>query len=118
MLRSAFETARSGLAAEALRFEVAARNIANASTDGYVPQRVEQSSVGSGGTVRADVRTVTNSVSGSPPRVDLLREATTLVQAKAAYEANLAVISAVDDMTQSLLDAIDPDHRGEDDRDR
>ncbi|MAI45408.1 MAG: hypothetical protein CBC34_005635 [Hyphomicrobiaceae bacterium TMED74] len=32
MLRSAFETARSGMAAEALRVEVAAKNIANASS--------------------------------------------------------------------------------------
>ena len=43
--------------------------------------------------------------------VDLARELTTLVEAEAAYKANLAVIQTVDEMTDSLLDIFDNKER-------
>ena len=112
MLRAAFETARSGLATEALRVQVAAQNIANASTEGYVPQQVEQSTQPGGG-VSAVVRSVPNNVSGTDAGVDVVKEATTLFQAKAAYQANLAVIATVEEMTDSLFDMFDRDRDNE-----
>lgn len=116
MLSSALNAARSGLAAESLRVEVAAQNIANASTEGYVPKRVEQTALADTGGVSAVVRPVTSPqlyTAGS--QVDIVKETTTLIQAQAAYKANLAVIATVDDMTDSLLDIFDND-RSERDR--
>ena len=110
MLSSALNAARSGLAAETLRLEVAAHNIANASTAGYVPKRVEQTALADTGGVSAVVRPV------APPQlftagsqVDVVKETTTLIQAQAAYKANLAVIATVDDMTNSLFELFDND---------
>lgn len=114
MLGTAFDIARSGLAAEGLRARVAAQNIANASTPDYVPQQVEQTSLGPHGGVQATVRPVVSPGVGAP--VDLVKETTTLLQAKAAYEANLAVIVAVDQMTESLLDIFDRRDSDRDDR--
>ena len=110
MLSSALTAARSGLAAESLRVEVAARNIANASTEGYVPQRVVQTALTDAGGVSAVVRPVAGPqlyTAGS--QVDIVKETTTLIQAEAAYKANLAVIATVDDMTDSLLELFDND---------
>ncbi len=105
MLSSALEIARSGLASETLRVQVAAGNIANASTPDYVQQRVEQTAIGNTGGVRAMVRPVSNAnLPVAELNVDLVRETATLIQAKAAYQANLAVIVTVDQMTDSLLD--------------
>lgn len=118
MLGSAFDIARSGLAAEALRLQTAAGNIANVSStrvvggngealsQTYVPQRVEQSSLGATGGVQATVQPADTPTGAPGPHVDLVREVTTLAQAQAAYEANLAVIVTVGEMTDSLLDII------------
>lgn len=114
MLGAAFDIARSGLAAEGLRARVAAQNIANASTPDYVPQQVEQSSLGPHGGVKATVRPVVSPAVGAP--VDVVKETTTLMQAKAAYEANLAVIATVDQMTESLFDMLDGRDRDRDGR--
>ena len=48
--------------------------------------------------------------------MDLVREATTLIQAQAAYAANIAVIEAVDDMIESLFDMVDDSRRERDER--
>ena len=112
MLSSALNVARSGLAAEALRVQTAASNIANASSTDYVPKRVEQTSDGQTGTVKAVARPVANvSPAAAGPSVDLLRNVTTLAEAETAYMANLAVIKTVDEMTDSLLDIIGDDRR-------
>ena len=112
MLSSAYNVARSGLAAEALRVHTAATNIANVSSTDYVPKRVEQTSRGDHAGVKAVVQPMTSNVAGAPaPTVDLIREVTTLAQAEAAYKANLAVITTVDEMTDSLLDIVGDNHR-------
>ena len=112
MLSSAYNVARSGLAAETLRVQTAASNIANVSSTDYVPKRVEQTARTETGGVQAVVRPVTSiGPAASAPGVDLIREATTLAQAEAAYKANLAVITTVDEMTDSLLDIIGNDRR-------
>ena len=110
MLSSALNAARSGLAAESLRVEVAARNIANASTEDYVPQRVEQTALANSDGVSATVRPVAGpQLYTAGTQVDLVKETTTLFQAQAAYKANLAVIAAVDNMTDGLFDLFDND---------
>ena len=107
MLSSAFETARPGMAA---------KNIANASSQDHVPQRVAQSGVANGASVRTEVRPVTNNSASAENGVDLAREATTLTQARAVYAANIAVIEAVDEMTQSLFDMVDDSRREREER--
>ena len=112
VLSSAYNVARSGLAAETLRMQTAATNIANLSSTDYVPKRVEQTTRGETGGVQAVVQPITKTDPGAPaPTVDLIREVTTLAQAEAAYKANLAVIATVDEMTESLLDIIGDDRR-------
>ena len=107
MLNTAFDIARSGLAAEGLRLRAVANNIANVSTKDYVPQQVELVAQASPGGVRASVRPATPSYfPATAPGVDIAREMTTLIEAKAAYQANLAVIQTVDEMTDSLLDIV------------
>ncbi|MGI9410294.1 MAG: flagellar basal body rod protein FlgC [Hyphomicrobiaceae bacterium] len=112
MLNTALDIARSGLAAEGVRLQTAANNIANVSTKDYVPQQVEQVALASPGGVQAKIRPA------MPPYfpaaatvVDLAREMTTLIEAEAAYKANLAVIQTVDEMTDSLLDIFDNKER-------
>ena len=105
--------ARSGLTAEGVRLQTAANNIANASTKDYVPQQVSQVALGQVPVgLQATVRPATpSSYAPSAPRVDLAREMTTLIEAEAAYRANLAVIETVDEMTESLLDVIGNNER-------
>lgn len=103
MLGAAFEIARSGLAAETLRAQVAATNIANASTPEHVPLKVEQLTAEEGG-VRVSVQPAGTDHIG---HVDLASEVTSLAYAEAAYTANLAVVETVGEMFQALLDAVD-----------
>ena len=112
VLSTAFEIARSGLTAETKRLAVAAQNIANVDTAGYQAQQVD-SVAREGGGVQAVIRPANSSRVDTTNSVDLVREVTSLTEAKAAYAANLAVLVAVDEMTGSLLDAVDNDgHEG------
>ena len=112
VLSTALDIARSGLTAEGVRLQTAANNIANASTKDYVPQQVTQVALADPGGVQATVRPATpSSYAPSAPRVDLAREMTSLIEAEAAYRANLAVIETVDEMTKSLLDVVGDKHR-------
>lgn len=125
-----FQIAVSGLNAQSTRVSVAAANIANARSVGvnpapdadnsaaYTPQRVQQISAADGG-----VRTDTLSVSppsipvfdpGNPdadaqgvaflPNVSLEAEFVDLLQASAAFQANLKVIQTQDELLGSLVD--------------
>jgi flagellar basal body rod protein FlgC len=107
VLDTALYIARSGLVAEGLRMQAAADNIANALSTNHVPQRVEQVTHSGSGGVIATVRTVAEA------NVDLVRETATLAQAKAAYEANLAVIATVDEMMESLLYIVGNNYRND-----
>ena len=114
MLSSAFNIARSGLAAEALRVEVAASNIANASSPDYVPLEVSKTALGHPGGVATTVRPVVGpDLAATGSNVDIIRQTTTLIEAQAAYEANLAVIVTVDEMMETLLDVVGHDHSHE-----
>ena len=125
-----FQLAVSGLNAQSARVAVAASNIANARSLGvnpdpgadnsaaYTPQRVQQISAADGG-----VRTETLPVSppalpifdpGNPaaddegvaflPNVSLEAEFVEVLQASAAFEANLRVIQTQDELLGNLVD--------------
>jgi flagellar basal-body rod protein FlgC len=98
----AFQAAKSGLFAQALRLQVSAHNVANMNTDGFKSQRVDLSE-GPSGQVLPFVRTEGNlgrpdtvlGLDGSPLQpsdVDFAEEAILQLTAIRAYEANLIVI--------------------------
>ncbi len=125
-------SALSGLTAQAKRLEVSAANVANLSSRGvdptrtepdplaFVPQRVVHQSMPGGG-VRAETVAVSPPSTlayrpGSPdadedglvarPNVSLEEEMVTQLQARRAYEANLATLKAEDRMLGELLDLL------------
>ena len=88
--------------------ETAANNLANISTPGYGPKRVEATAVNSGG-----VRGAVNEASPAEideafipgTAVDVTNEMVTMISAVSAYRANLAVLRSADDAERALLDA-------------
>ncbi len=125
-------SALSGLTAQAKRLEVSAANVANLYSRGidpsskepdpgaYVPQRVVHESMPGGG-VRSDTVAVSPPSTltyrpGSPdadanglvarPNVALEEEMVIQLQARRAYEANLASLKVGDRMLGELLDLI------------
>jgi len=123
------QTALSGLTAQRQRLATSAANVANvyslgqhpdpakASPDAYVPQRTVLTSTGSG------VRATTQAVSPAAvlvyqpdhpqadseglvpyPNVSLEREAVEQISALRAFQANVRVIAAADEILGELLD--------------
>ncbi len=125
-----FQIALSGLNAQSTRVSVAASNIANARSVGvnpapgadnsnaYTPQRVQQVSVADGG-VRVDTLPVSppslpvfdpsNPDANAEgvaflPNVSLGAELVEVLQASAAFKANVQVIQTQDELLGSLVD--------------
>ncbi|MDJ0937379.1 MAG: flagellar basal body rod C-terminal domain-containing protein [Kiloniellales bacterium] len=125
-----FQIALSGLNAQSTRVSVAASNIANARSVGvnpapgadnsnaYTPQRVQQVSVADGG-VRVDTLPVSppslpvfdpsNPDANAEgvaflPNVSLEAELVEVLQASAAFKANVQVIQTQDELLGSLVD--------------
>jgi len=89
--------ALSGRSAAALRLDVSAHNVANAETQDFRRQFVQQESQPTGG--------VASQVARAPePGVDLAREMVDQMSASYAFKANLRVIRTNDEMLGSLLD--------------
>jgi len=117
---SSVGSALSGLSVASKRVSVAADNIANQFSKNYVPKRVEQVSLVSGGTqaVVRDVRppTITVFNPSDPdaasngtvqlPNVDLANELVNLSIASYDFKANIKSIKVADKMHQSLLDIL------------
>lgn len=121
----AFNAAVAGLRVSAQRLGVAAENIANVRSsgslspyDGYVPQRLEQSTTAQGtpaSTVKpisqpsfpvyepSDSRANAEGLVGYP-NVDLAANIVDLTIAQRSYEANLVTIRTASDMMKVLLD--------------
>lgn len=121
----AINAAIAGLRVSAQRFGVAAQNIANANTagalapyNGYVPQRLEQTTTALGVPTAAaqplspaytpvyapnDSRANADGLVGYP-NVDLAANIVDMKIAQHSYEANLATIRAASDMMKVLLD--------------
>ena len=121
----ALHSAIAGLRVSAQRLGVAAENIANAQTsgslspyDGYVPQRLEQTTNAVGSptaTVRPisqasipvydpnDSRADANGLVGYP-NVDLAANIVDAMIAQRSYEANMVTLRTASDMMKVLLD--------------
>jgi flagellar basal-body rod protein FlgC len=136
----AISNALSGLNAARQRIEVAASNIANAGSTGalpgattdpnapqaYVPLRVDQQSIPSGGTVATNANVSPSfTISFDPtapfannlgevaaPNVDLATEAVNTLTAARAYEANLKVIQVASDIEKTAIDTLGRSGRG------
>lgn len=129
-MSSVLSIAASGMAAASARLAVSARNVANAHSNGklpetpgegpapYAPQRVDQVDVAGGGTAftvsEESPGFVPVSDPGAPyadengmvaaPAVDLGREVVAQMVAKYTFMANVAVVRADAQMKKALLD--------------
>lgn len=131
-MNSISSIAQSGLAAASLQVQVAANNIANASSSGpvpgtpnaadypkaYVAERVSQTQAAGGGVnariTNAANGTVEQSDPTAPyadsrgmvasPNVDIVGEVVGLLTAKISFAANVAVLRTYSDMQKTLID--------------
>lgn len=109
----AFGISASGIRDATLRLNVAANNIANANTDGFVPDRVSSSAVPGGGvdsyieSGESDLPDVpaTNG-EPTPSQTDLVTEFVNVIVAKSSAQANAKMLKVQKDVSQSLIDAI------------
>lgn len=116
VISNAISTAVSGLQVGATRAAVAADNIANATTRGFVPSEVRSATVlarGHGGVpggagVRTSVRPSVSLPSDTLDtyNVDLANEFARLIQTRAAYRASAGLIRTADRMQRDALDEI------------
>ncbi len=109
----AISTALAGLNVQKLRVSTAAQNVANVSTGNplFSGGGAESSAVYKPLTVQITAQENGGPVGTVVPRegeteVDLATEAVTLLDAKTAFKANLAVIKVQDEMTSDLLDTL------------
>jgi len=106
----ALSTARSALIAQGSAVAVAAENIVNVRTPGYVARLVDFTSLsrggGEAGGVQALVRTPTvDAISQTQDAdVDLGHEFSNLIQARTAYRAAAAVFSVADGLARESVD--------------
>ena len=131
MVGSAIDIALSGLLANSRRIENAASNIANATSSGaidpadgptaFAPNDVVQQTQPNGGvgtiTVPRDPAFVPSFDPGSPfanseglintPNVNLAEEAVDVSISRIAFQANLAVIETVNDLSEEVLSIFD-----------
>jgi len=121
----AFNAAVAGLRVSAVRLSVAAENIVNVNSsgslspyDGYVPQRLEQSTTAQGTPTATakpisqpsfpvyepgDSRADADGLVGYP-NIDLAANIVDLAIAQRSYEASLVTIRTASDMMKALLD--------------
>jgi|GEM_PF-1451441 len=111
---NALSAAVSGLVVNSSKVAATADNIANVHTQGYGRVDVQAKSIppqhggGVTGVVsREKVANLIETVGGVPrPSVDVAAEFTTLIEAKAAYKANLTTIETADEMLKESVDLI------------
>lgn len=119
-MEAALNNAVSGLRAASRRLEVSASNTVNAASEDYVPGRVMQVALGTGGvraeTVPVSPATVPAYAPQSPaadadglvrhPNVALDSEVVEQRLAQRAFEANLRTVRTADEMTRTVLDIL------------
>lgn len=114
IISGALSSAVSGMASNARRTQVAADNIANITTPGFIPKEVVTTSVlararGASGYQAGGVRTfvkpdVALSVASLElSNVDVADEYTRLIQARAAYKASAAVVRTGSEMMREPI---------------
>lgn len=102
MASSISAVAQSGLAAASTALAVSANNVANASSTGFVPSRVESRDEAEGG-VRVSISPQARVEAGSESGTDLAQEASGQIAAVATYRANLKTLEAADDTSGVLV---------------
>ena len=103
-ISSILSSAVSGLVANSARVATSAENIANVNTDGYLAREARQSAVPgvvSGPAFGAGAVQVS---AIEPSNVNVGKEFTNMMAAKAAYEANAAVVRTAEKMLKDSLD--------------
>ena len=94
-MSDALTIANSALNVQSLTLNVVADNVANAETPGYQEKQVELQPMNPGVSVA--------SVAQTTQSVDLVDQTVSLINARAAYNAALNVVSADKHMTGALL---------------
>lgn len=105
---SGYFSSVSGLRDANLRMDVVANNVANANTDGFVPDRVDSRADKTGGVrglvVEANIGMLQNRQSAS--QTDYATESINLTLARRAFSANLKALSAQQEADQRLIDTV------------
>jgi len=97
-ISNVLSTAVSALAVNSARVATSAQNIVNVNTDGYLAKDAQGRSSSSVIAGRIQVEAI------EPSNVNLVKEFTDLIAAKAAYEANAQVIRTSEDLYKDVLD--------------
>lgn len=104
-----FDIPVSGMRDAMLRLDVAAHNIANVNTDGYVPSHVQSSERPWGGvtsTVVRDPAPVPNPDETTPSATDVLAEVADILKARVAFAANMFALRAQAATARMLIDLL------------
>lgn len=103
---SAWQISTSGLQDANLRLAVTANNVSNATTDGFIPSRIDSIAIASSG-VRSHISfsayTPPRSSSDPPSQTDYSTEGISLALAKHAFAANIAVLKAQKEESESTV---------------
>jgi flagellar basal body rod protein FlgG len=98
----------SGLMDASLRLDVSADNVANANTNGFIPDRVDSLAQAGGGVRGLVVLGNAGMISdkSQPSQTDYATEAVNMTLARRAYEANARMITDRHEADKSLMDMI------------
>jgi flagellar hook protein FlgE len=92
------DIARSGIAASQVKMRVAAHNVANAATEGFQRQGVQNTTVEGGGVI---ARVVPQAVQ---PAVPIVQDLLAAKSARYEFQANLKMVKTSFDLIGSLFD--------------
>src|SRR5471032_1330360 len=103
---AAFNTGASALTASTRAIDVAANNVANASTKGFQPQQAnfqESQPAGNGVSLSTSAQAL-SAADGGASGTNLAREATNSLVYKAQFDAAAAVVKTADSTLGTLID--------------
>lgn len=104
---AAFNTGVSALTANTRAIDVAANNVANASTKGFQPQQAnfqESRPAGNGVSLSTSAQALSAADASAPSGTSLAREATNSLVYKAQFNAAAAVVKTADSTLGTLID--------------
>lgn len=99
--------AESGMSAAMTQMSVAANNLANAATPGYLAQSASLVAQSNGGVAVNGIFTSNSPATTGSYSVDPVNQVISLGQAKILYDANAAVVKVADQMYGTLIDVLD-----------
>jgi flagellar basal-body rod protein FlgC len=109
-LAQSLSISASGIRDATLRLDVAANNVANVNTRGFVPSKVSSSAVPTGG-VQSTVAPFVPNPAAPPPeegdsQTDLATEFVNVIAARAAFKANAKMMSVTAETSETLINMI------------